>query len=128
MFSDHAKVALAVETDHDFYQRKLFEKKFLKKWNFENDKVIEVDEETSFMPQTNRVSQKALFIEAKLPLSIGEFALQDKTKNRESTARMKIVTNNITVPLQVAPKQTRLPFGSKKKNITSRKVKVNHTK
>lgn len=50
MFSDHAKVALAVETDHDFYQRKLFESKFLKKWNFENDKVIEVDEETSFMP------------------------------------------------------------------------------
>ena len=39
---------------------------------------------------------------------------------------MKIVTNNITVPLQVNQKQARVPFANMKKKVMNKKITIQH--
>lgn len=107
---------------------------FLKKWNLETDRVIEVDEETSILPlQSSKVMnhKMTVFFEgiSKKPSiemhdatkTFGKADVTGSGRERPKTTMIKVVPNNITVPLQVPQKQARLPFSSTNRVLRANK-------
>ena len=98
---------------------------FLQKWGvIQNEKVIEVEEETSVLNRTNRITTKRSkqSTSVKNPIPIEEFPKLNYKIVKKSQKEIKILpTNTLSIKLKQKPKkQTRNPFQSNKKRQSAR--------